>query len=195
MGRRRHDIALVEPQTTAREQAQAVLRAKHYLQQEQAKRTVRRANSSATRAGRRDRRLVKTGEPAYEDPWRDPVSTHPDAPPDESFSLEVSESQFRSFQRRRRRKAIAAYWERLGPAPTCLPGDLVSAAIFHRRIISTIERGGWTHNEQTALAGLERKWRKRATGQDARFVLAGNRPGRLHRNIERRVRELNHREG
>lgn len=194
---KRKDWALIDPQTTRREEAQALLRAKHYLLQEQAKRDVRRAQGGKqTAAARRDRRLVLTGEMAYEKPWgADPVATHPDAPQDDGFTLEVSERQYRAFERRRRRQATAAYWQYLGPAPSCLPGDLVGAAIFHRKIVSVIERGGWTRNEQTALGSLERKWRQRARGEDARFVLAGNRPGRLHRTVERRVRALKEREG
>lgn len=188
-------LSMIDPQTTAREQAQAVLRAKHYLIEEQAKRQVQRKRATQTAAQRRDKRLIKTGEGSFEKPWADPVSTHPDAPQDDGFSLEVSERQYRNFQRRRRRQALAAYWEILGPAPTCLPGDLMAAAIFHRKVASCVERGGWTHNEQTALVELEKKWRKRARGEDARFVLVGNRPGRLSRHLERRVRDLENREG
>jgi hypothetical protein len=189
-------LKLIDPPTTRREEAQILLRAKHYLLAEQAKRDVRRkTNAAGTLAARRDRRLVSTGEQAYEQQWRDPVATHPDAPQEEGFSLEVSERQYRQFEKRRRRQATAAYWEHLGPAPNCLPGDLVGAAIFHRKIVGVIERGAWTHNEQTTLGDLERKWRRRARGEDPRFVLAGNRPGRLHRTVERRVRALKDREG
>lgn len=192
---KRREITLVDPSTEVKAQAASFLKLKHQLLQETARRKVSR-NRGRTASKRRDRRLVRTGEVNLEAPWREPVETHPGVlPQDDGFSISVSDEGHRLQQRRRQRKARAAYWAVLGVTPSLLPGDRIGAAIWHRKLVAVIEQGGWSHNEQTALADMERKWRRRARGEDARFVLAGNRAGRLPKSVEARVERLTEREG
>ncbi len=62
--------------------------------------------------------------------------------------------------------------------------------MFYRRVLTAIDRGGWTHSERSALYELEKRWRPRALGQDPRFMLAGTQGGRLPRDLERRIKTL-----
>lgn len=82
------------------------------------------------------------------------------------------------------------HWLVLGPAPICGPGDVGTAQRFHVKIQRTIEMGCWKHSERTALLQLERVWGARARGDDPRFVLVGNRAGRLDRMVEKKITGL-----
>lgn len=83
----------------------------------------------------------------------------------------------------------AAYWTTIGEAPVCEPGDTTAARLFHRKIIRAIDDGGWTRSERAALHVLEKRWRRRADGTDARFMEVGTAgAGRLHKAIEARIK-------
>jgi hypothetical protein len=83
----------------------------------------------------------------------------------------------------------AAYWAITGPAPDCEPGDVQTAMLFYRKVLTAIEQGGWTHSERAALYDLERKWGLRARGEDPRFMIAGTATGRLPRAMEAQINE------
>lgn len=87
-------------------------------------------------------------------------------------------------------KMRAAFWNELGAPPICDPGDTATARLYHRRIMTLVDRGGWTHSERTQLTELEKVWGKRARGEDMRFLFAGNRPGRLDKQTEKQIRIL-----
>lgn len=67
----------------------------------------------------------------------------------------------------------------LGDHPTLGPGDYDGARSYLARVELAINHGGWTDNERTRLHRLYRVWSRRASGQDPRFNLYGNRPGGL----------------
>lgn len=66
-----------------------------------------------------------------------------------------------------------------GEHPTLAPADHDGARSYLARIELAINHGGWTDNERTRLHRLYRVWSRRASGQDPRFNLYGNRPGGL----------------
>lgn len=85
-------------------------------------------------------------------------------------------------------KARAAYWSSLGDPPDCEPGDHEAARLFHRQILRTLDQGGWTRSERSALYMMERRWRRRMDGLDPRFEEAGTTgAGRLPRHVEKRI--------
>lgn len=90
---------------------------------------------------------------------------------------------------------LAAYWAVIGPSPHCEPGDVATAQRFYAAIVRAVDEGPWTHSERTALGALEKKWRRRAYGEDPRFLVAGTRPGRLLRGLERRIETLRRDDG
>jgi hypothetical protein len=73
----------------------------------------------------------------------------------------------------------SAYRVLLGTTPSCRPGDVRMAARFVRRIEDAQAVGGWTRSEQARLSRLKQLWLRRAKGVDSRFMVAGNRAGRL----------------
>ena len=84
----------------------------------------------------------------------------------------------------------AAYRALLGgDTPICAPGDVAMAASILYRIRAAIERGGWSGSEWGSLHQLRRKWEARARGEDLRFMIAGNRPGRLPRDSQRQLQD------
>lgn len=81
-----------------------------------------------------------------------------------------------------------AYIFLIGPPPLCDPGDVDTAKGYLYRITAAIERGGWSPSECAALHVLRKRWAHRAGGQDTRFNLAGNKPGRLPRGLEAQIK-------
>lgn len=188
MIRKGKTFTLVEPAETARDTLAAIQRARRLLEGELAAEKVR-TSAGRSYAARRERRLQATGEAAFESPWHDPENGREALSEDDAFTITSSDRATRVLRSHRRRRLVrAAYWTTLGPPPDCAPGDRVAAMIFYRRIRACIEQGGWSHNEQTALAALEKTWGRRARGEDARFIIAGNKVGRLPRAVERRVK-------
>lgn len=74
-----------------------------------------------------------------------------------------------------------------GPHPVLGPGDHAGAQAYLTLIEQAIDHGGWTDNERTRLHRLRRVWSRRATGQDHRFNLYGNRPGALTADERRQL--------
>lgn len=89
----------------------------------------------------------------------------------------------------RRGQRRSSWLAELGPAPVCDPGDHTAAKAYLLRLIGLIERGGWSASECASLHALVKRWQRRAAGQDRRFNLVGNRPGRLPRDLEARIKE------
>jgi ATP-dependent Clp protease ATP-binding subunit ClpA len=79
------------------------------------------------------------------------------------------------------------YWATIGRPPICKPDDREAAAVYHRSIVEALEQSRWTHSERTALHNLEKLWRRRMLGQEARFLCVGTRRGRLPRVVEDRI--------
>lgn len=74
-----------------------------------------------------------------------------------------------------------------GDSPWCAPGDREKAAQFLARIEAAQARGGWSGAERTRLSRLHAKWAKRASGQDARFMVMGTRAGRMADHEQREM--------
>lgn len=74
-----------------------------------------------------------------------------------------------------------------GDQPRCAANDLETAGMMVQRIRDAQERGGWTSNERSRLSRMRRNWERRLAGQDPRYLVAGNRPGRLSRREQARV--------
>ena len=87
------------------------------------------------------------------------------------------------------RNLPAAYRYLIGPAPKCLPSDLVTARAYLTRIEQACEVGGWTRSEWARLKRLRSKWRARAGGLDARFNIVGNKTAGLNRQDTANVRD------
>lgn len=87
-------------------------------------------------------------------------------------------------------KAPARHREIIGEAPECGPAEFDKAWEFVARIDAAIAKGGWDYGTRNQLYVLKGKWRKRAEGQDARFNVAGTRPGRLTWDDEVKVHAL-----
>jgi hypothetical protein len=86
------------------------------------------------------------------------------------------------------RAVQAAFRGELGPMPVCAPGDVHQAGVYWRRVVRLLERR-WSHSDTVQLRRLERKWRERMQGKDARFMVAGTRAGRLTRPVEQTLRQ------
>lgn len=80
----------------------------------------------------------------------------------------------------------ASYYADLGDAPADHTRE--AATDFHLRIIELLEREGWTHQERTNLQRLEKRWGRRARGEDDRWLLVGPKAGRLPRATEQQLR-------
>lgn len=78
------------------------------------------------------------------------------------------------------RELPAAYRHLLGPTPVLHAGDREGARTFLTRVEDAINMGGWTRSEWARLYRMRDKWRKRATGADPRFDVAGNKSKGVH---------------
>lgn len=92
----------------------------------------------------------------------------------------------------------ATYRHILGPTPKCRAGDTATAKQFVARIQQAIDSGHegreeWSTSEWARLYRLRSKWQKRANGEDARFMEAGNvggtpnQPTRAHIKIRQQI--------
>lgn len=79
---------------------------------------------------------------------------------------------------------VSSYYETIGPAPDCGPGDRLKALEYLQKIEAAIVKGGWTEYERIRLKKLAKKWGRRAFGKDPRFNLVGTRIGRLPQDQE-----------
>jgi hypothetical protein len=84
----------------------------------------------------------------------------------------------------------STYAELIGDSPVLKPADHQGAQAFLDRIDRAIEQGGWSAGERTRLYRMRDKWAARAAGNDARFEIAGTRPGRLDPKSEQEVEAL-----
>jgi hypothetical protein len=91
---------------------------------------------------------------------------------------------------RRREMRTARYYDVIGHAPVCRPGEIGMARVYLAKIMKAIEIGGWTRGEYLGLKRLQYVWEPRATGRDVRFMIVGTYPHRLTMAQERRIREL-----
>lgn len=73
----------------------------------------------------------------------------------------------------------SCYKSMLGKTPNIKSGDTQAAGLYLTRVQSAIDKGGWTRGEWTRLYKLRNKWKARASGEDARFNIVGNRRGGL----------------
>lgn len=82
----------------------------------------------------------------------------------------------------------ARYYARL-PADPTRPYTIAKAAAYLASIMAVIESppedGPWTKTELVNLYRLARRWRHRAEGRDARWLLVGSHAGRLAAPVER----------
>jgi hypothetical protein len=74
-------------------------------------------------------------------------------------------------------------------APRCTPANTSKARLMVERLIRLLESKPYNRHERRSLTRKIRLWRRRAEGRDVRYQLAGNRPGRLPRVLENRIRE------
>jgi hypothetical protein len=164
------------------------------------RRLLLEAETKLSRPKKRRRRArpqlqeTSLGETGYE-PFQ-AIDTLRSAPGSYDGPLERSEAEAQAAEVARGKKPLlAAYWAVIGPSPECEPGDLATAQRFYAAIVRAVDEGPWTHSERTALGALEKKWRRRAYGEDPRFLIAGTRPGRLLRGLERRIETLRRDDG
>lgn len=83
----------------------------------------------------------------------------------------------------------------LPPKPTSnAPAD---AAAFHAEIVKLLKMDAtytdsagrlFTRSDRANLQRLERRWKKRAAGKDARWNVVGAKPGRAFRELEDQYR-------
>lgn len=68
--------------------------------------------------------------------------------------------------------------------------DLVQARLYWMRICELLDDPTkmYKRNERTTLRRLKETWRRRAFGEDHRWLLVGGKPGRLERGLEAAVR-------
>lgn len=83
-------------------------------------------------------------------------------------------------------RQVAAYRHALGPSPECRPDDRLTARAYLARIEAVTEQCGWNRQERDALYRMRDLWRKRAAGQDARFLVAGTKRGTLPPDVRLR---------
>src|SRR5579864_3641954 len=67
------------------------------------------------------------------------------------------------------RRWRATFRAMTGDAPVCRPGDRDKARRYWGRLREAMVKGGWSRAEWTQLYRIERVWRARAHGKDARF--------------------------
>lgn len=73
----------------------------------------------------------------------------------------------------------STYLPLLGRAPSLAPGDLRGASEHLSRVEAALTAGGWSKPEHNRLSRMRALWARRASGQDPRFMVVGNRPGGL----------------
>ena len=73
----------------------------------------------------------------------------------------------------------AAFYQYLPPAPVHLAPQPDACRAYVGQIDDCIERGCWSRNERLRLRRLRATWDRRAQGRDVRYLIAGNRPGRV----------------
>lgn len=84
----------------------------------------------------------------------------------------------------------SAYREMLGSTPLCGAGDHRKAGAYWQAIVKALELDGqWTPAERNRLRLMEKKWRKRAEGEDLRFEVVGNGVGGMTEEQKREYRD------
>lgn len=73
----------------------------------------------------------------------------------------------------------AVYRHVLGTAPKCGPDDRMAARGYLFRIEQALKLEGLSGSERNFLRTTRAKWKARAEGRDARFMVAGTRGGKL----------------
>lgn len=86
----------------------------------------------------------------------------------------------------------ARYHHIIGDSPVLPPGDHTGAQQFLDKIRQARTKGGWNRTEWSGLYKLERKWDKRAKGQDPHFEVYGN--GRMKGELLEQVTRRSNRE-
>jgi hypothetical protein len=81
----------------------------------------------------------------------------------------------------------ASYWQFIGPPPSCGPADYARALGFSVSVHEALDQGGWSDKERSSLYRLGRTWSARAAGEDIRFNLLGNRPGRVSAEVQEKL--------
>lgn len=84
----------------------------------------------------------------------------------------------------------SGYVSFIGERPICNPGDHTAAQLYWYRITQALDMEGWSPSERTRLRALERKWKARKDGQDARFEIMGNVSGGPDPDQRRRIHDL-----
>lgn len=88
-----------------------------------------------------------------------------------------------------RQMGIRPFYDVIGQAPSCQPGDHATALAFvHRIEAAMLDKDRWNENDKTRLRALRQQWRRRAEGRDPRFELVGTRDGRLTADEEYKLR-------
>lgn len=94
-----------------------------------------------------------------------------------------------------RAKGTATFYRWLNPPPTLPDRDRALAYLAEVRNVLerdlTLPAGDpekLTRAARSGLQRIERKWAKRATGQDPRWNAVGTRPGRVSKEIEGTIR-------
>lgn len=83
----------------------------------------------------------------------------------------------------RRANRTRGYYAFLPMPPT--GNSLIAARTYYGAICLAIDHAGWTRGEWAGLRRLERRWRARVNGEDARWSIVGAKPGRLVSDLER----------
>lgn len=122
---------------------------------------------------------VKKANPHRKERYPDPARAS------DKVELEAHGGKFRS-----------GYRHITGSAPKCRPRDLQAAAIFARKVERALDEAtfseheggfGLSKTERNRLKRMAVQWNRRARGEDARFNVVGNRPGRLDWTEERNL--------
>lgn len=64
------------------------------------------------------------------------------------------------------------------------------ARLMVDRIVALTDRGGWTTSERTMLYMARTRWQRRVEGKDARYLVVGNKRGRLTAAQQQQVKAL-----
>lgn len=85
----------------------------------------------------------------------------------------------------------AKFWKVLGRQPVCGPHERWRAKLYHQALVAAMEGPQWltwTRREREHVRQLELRWRRRASGEDVRFELFGNKRGALTQREKDRLR-------
>lgn len=82
-----------------------------------------------------------------------------------------------------------AYYAHLPPSPDPQDTSLETARRYYAAICRCLDIGGWTRGEWGGLRRMERRWRRRVDGEDARWAIVGAKAGRLPKELEASFRE------